>query len=892
MVQGALEVFAIDIRNSYIKVNWDTVKQTINVPLWGKVGDTARGIELTILQNGARVIPNLEKIKLYWQKPDGTKGFVAASKIGDFFYLENLNQMFTVEGTVDAEFELETNGQFLKSPTFYPIVETSLANGVESSDQFSALQQALLDISTYEAQLAGKVDKVAGKGLSTNDFDNVYKGKIDTDIPAQLADIPNTYRAKTVKIETADLSDTVKQQMAETTVEDGSITPQKTSFIKIERYNLFDKTKAVASTRVDKNTSDPISYASTYTSDFIPVTVGENYFVGTANTPGGLMYDANAWKFYDANKQPINTTATSWNPIPSGVAYMRFSFWNSALNIEMFVKGTVTPTVYVGYDQNVTAAITDIYVGKAIKNKTTELLGQEGGLTGDMLNEKTINPNKLDFIKKYNLNLFDSSLTLDDYNLNATGATTSATGIFVSDYIPVMEGRVYSIFPNVTNIAYYDKDKIFLSKASTTQSQSPAKARYMRFALSLSSKSVTYVTESDYFVADKPNLNTYKASITDNIIANAIADSLEEFGSKLFIANRYNLFDRNRAAKGTVNESTGVITLGVGYGYVISDFISAEIATYSMPTVGVAHKVLFYDANKAFISGLSTTTQFTISNSNIKYFRVALYGAESSGGIIVKGNVNNPTFVPYEVLSATFRHSKYKEDIAKEIGTATEFNTAVKKLRTGSAYGKKWACLGDSITKMGWGNNYASMVAEKLGLVPLNYGIISSTIMDDSSTTGDNPMSIRYVDMDNEAEIITVFAGVNDPSSKLGNPSDRSPVDSLYGACHTLFSGLTAKYPGKKIGIMGPCQHARVLPTDTESGAPDTDLTKLKSKIAVIKEVAEYYSLPFLDLCREGGINGFVEAHRTTYFQADKLHLTTAGHQVIARRIEDFIRSL
>lgn len=33
-----------------------------------------------------------------------------------------------------------------------------------------------------------KVDKVTGKGLSTNDFDNTYKQKIDTDIPAQLAE--------------------------------------------------------------------------------------------------------------------------------------------------------------------------------------------------------------------------------------------------------------------------------------------------------------------------------------------------------------------------------------------------------------------------------------------------------------------------------------------------------------------------------------------------------------------------------------------------------------------------------------------------------------------------------------------------------------------------------
>ena len=38
---------------------------------------------------------------------------------------------------------------------------------------------------------SNKVDKETGKGLSTNDFDNTYKQKIDTDIPAQLAEKAN-----------------------------------------------------------------------------------------------------------------------------------------------------------------------------------------------------------------------------------------------------------------------------------------------------------------------------------------------------------------------------------------------------------------------------------------------------------------------------------------------------------------------------------------------------------------------------------------------------------------------------------------------------------------------------------------------------------------------------
>lgn len=44
---------------------------------------------------------------------------------------------------------------------------------------------------------SNKVDKETGKGLSTNDFDNTYKQKIDEEIPSQLADIEQDKAEKT-----------------------------------------------------------------------------------------------------------------------------------------------------------------------------------------------------------------------------------------------------------------------------------------------------------------------------------------------------------------------------------------------------------------------------------------------------------------------------------------------------------------------------------------------------------------------------------------------------------------------------------------------------------------------------------------------------------------------
>ena len=45
----------------------------------------------------------------------------------------------------------------------------------------STAQQAAIDAlgTTVDGKLAGKVDKEAGKGLSTNDFDATYKSKVD-----------------------------------------------------------------------------------------------------------------------------------------------------------------------------------------------------------------------------------------------------------------------------------------------------------------------------------------------------------------------------------------------------------------------------------------------------------------------------------------------------------------------------------------------------------------------------------------------------------------------------------------------------------------------------------------------------------------------------------------
>ena len=65
----------------------------------------------------------------------------------------------------------------------------------------------------------------------------------------------------------------------------------------------------------------------------------------------------------------------------------------------------------------------------------------------------------------------------------------------------------------------------------------------------------------------------------------------------------------------------------------------------------------------------------------------------------------------------------------------------------------------------------------------------------------------------------------------------------------------------------------------------------LKTYVNIIREMAEYYSLPVLDLYAESGIQPKVDAIREK-FCPDGLHPNDAGHVLLANKIYAYLRSL
>lgn len=217
---------------------------------------------------------------------------------------------------------------------------------------------------------------------------------------------------------------------------------------------------------------------------------------------------------------------------------------------------------------------------------------------------------------------------------------------------------------------------------------------------------------------------------------------------------------------------------------------------------------------------------------------------------------------------------------------------------------KKINFLGDSITE-GVGTSckesiYLNILKENVELAEArNYGI-SGTRYALQKGTKSRPKN-DYVDvnsfcerfdlMDSDADIVVVFGGTNDfghGDAPLGCFEDRTP-ETFYGACHYLYAGLVRKYLGKIIVIMTPLHRCDELSEKGE--AKEKKYGTLKQYVNVIREVAEYYSLPILDLYANSGLQPEIEVVRSTYIP-DGLHPNDLGHQVIANKLETFLNVL
>ncbi|MBQ3038041.1 MAG: SGNH/GDSL hydrolase family protein [Clostridia bacterium] len=218
--------------------------------------------------------------------------------------------------------------------------------------------------------------------------------------------------------------------------------------------------------------------------------------------------------------------------------------------------------------------------------------------------------------------------------------------------------------------------------------------------------------------------------------------------------------------------------------------------------------------------------------------------------------------------------------------------------------GLKINFLGDSITQ-GYGASsveatYHGVLKQEAELAEArNFGISGTRFALQKGTperpkdefVDVNSFSERFDQMTDDADVVVVFGGTNDyghGDASLGGFSDRTP-ETFYGACHYLFRGLIKKYLGKQIVIMTPLH--RINENRNTGDSKTIGYGTLKEYVDIIREVAEYYSLPVLDLFAISGMQPDIDEVREKYMP-DGLHPNDEGHKIIARKLKKFLETL
>lgn len=144
---------ALDLRDSFQKVNYDIYTGEVYSDFWGKQGDTGRGFDVTIWDEGQLIVPSTEILRLNLRKPDGKIVWVESYIVGNAFRIELTNQVFAEVGEVKSEFEIVSQGKVRKSETFIIESRESMINGVQSENQFGRLEFIITKIESFEVDM-------------------------------------------------------------------------------------------------------------------------------------------------------------------------------------------------------------------------------------------------------------------------------------------------------------------------------------------------------------------------------------------------------------------------------------------------------------------------------------------------------------------------------------------------------------------------------------------------------------------------------------------------------------------------------------------------------------------------------------------------------------------
>lgn len=294
-------------------------------------------------------------------------------------------------------------------------------------------------------------------------------------------------------------------------------------------------------------------------------------------------------------------------------------------------------------------------------------------------------------------------------------------------------------------------------------------------------------------------------------------------------------------------------------------------------------------AGMVYVSNLKSTSYYVFDNNkkcldvSIQMGDPVIMGINQDGYLLIKLTTETN---PIVIEGTDLEGIKYTQTMLK-----TDKIQPLSKW-----YGKRWLCLGDSITtdRNAYARTgYAKLVSRDLGMILRNLAVSGKT------------MAYFYDIIDNlsdEYDLITIMLGTNNEgyNCALGSLNDDyykngeyDSGNSFYAQTQLLYEKLRLKYPKSVIIFITPIKRSAVgnNANNDDNGYHKNALgLTVKSYRDAIIDVCNWYSIPYIDLYNS--IDPRTEFNRGLYFMSvdDGTHPNDLGHALfIAPIVKDGI---
>ena len=218
--------------------------------------------------------------------------------------------------------------------------------------------------------------------------------------------------------------------------------------------------------------------------------------------------------------------------------------------------------------------------------------------------------------------------------------------------------------------------------------------------------------------------------------------------------------------------------------------------------------------------------------------------------------------------------------------TIAIYTTEANPLSNSNWSGKKWVCVGDSLTEVNSRTtmHYHDYIAQKTGISVVNLGKGGTGYK--QSYSGNGPFIDRVNQIPLDADVVTIFGSGNDGQYSVGDPSDTG-TDSLCSAINATIDAIQARITTVNIGIITPTPWIGYNPAD--------DTNWMARYSAAIVEICRRRGIPCLDLYHCSNLRPWEAAFRTAAYSKDDgngVHPDETGHALFAPRIQAFLDSL